>query len=108
MTGTKAPLKIIPTHRTTSSGKMNGALPNDTQVSPKPKLLDQLREALRSRHYSHCAGRIYQAGNMPYIQAFFCNTPTPPEPWTDRSAPSCRRSLTDSGVFYTDPYKTPK
>ena len=40
MTGTKAPLKIVPTHRTTSSGKTTGALPTDTPVSPKPKLLD--------------------------------------------------------------------
>ena len=31
-----------------------------------------------------------------------------PEPWTDRCTQSSRRSLTDSGDFYADPYKTPK
>ena len=52
MTGTKAPLRIVPTHRTTSSGKTSGAPPTDTALPTKPKLFDQLREALRSRHYS--------------------------------------------------------
>jgi len=51
MTGTKAPLKIVPTHRTTSFGKTARALPADAPAPPKPKLLDQLRESLRSRHH---------------------------------------------------------
>ena len=46
MTGTKAPLKIVPTHRTTSSGKTGGVSPTDTTAPPKPKLLDQLRKSL--------------------------------------------------------------
>ncbi len=59
MTGTRAPLKIVPTHRTTSSGKMGGVLPADTPAPPKPKLLDQLRESLRSRHYSRRTEQTY-------------------------------------------------
>ena len=46
MTGARAPLKIIPTHRTTSSRKTSGVPPADTTESPKPKLLDQLRKSL--------------------------------------------------------------
>ncbi len=46
MTGTRAPLKIVPTHRTTSSGKTGSVPPTDTPAPPKPKLLDQLRESL--------------------------------------------------------------
>jgi hypothetical protein len=46
MTGTRAPLKIVPTHRTTSSGKTGSVPPTDTTAPPKPKLLDQLRESL--------------------------------------------------------------
>ncbi len=59
MTGTKAPLKIIPTHRTTSSRKAGDVPPADPPASPKPKLLDQLREALRSRHYSRRTEQTY-------------------------------------------------
>jgi hypothetical protein len=46
MTGTRAPLKIVPTHRTASSGKTGSIPPTDTTAPPKPKLLDQLRESL--------------------------------------------------------------
>ena len=46
MTGTRAPLKIVPSHRTASSGKTGGVPPADTSAPPKPKLLDQLRESL--------------------------------------------------------------
>jgi hypothetical protein len=46
MTGTRAPLKIVPTPRTTSSGKTGGVPSTNTTVPPKPKLLDQLRESL--------------------------------------------------------------
>ena len=59
MTGTRAPLKIVSTHRTTSSGKTGGVPHADTQVPPKPKLLDQLRESLRSRHYSRRTEQTY-------------------------------------------------
>jgi hypothetical protein len=58
MTGTKVPLKIIPTHRTTSARKAGDVLPADSPAPHKPKLLDQLREALHSRNYS---GRIEQS-----------------------------------------------
>ena len=59
MTGTRAPLKIVPTHRTTSSGKTGGVPHADTTAPPKPKLLDQLRESLRSRHYSRRTEQTY-------------------------------------------------
>jgi hypothetical protein len=36
----------------------------------KPKLLDRVREALRSRHYSP---RIDQSSYMPYVPAFVRN-----------------------------------
>ena len=49
MTGTKAPLKILPTHRTILSGKPDDVPPSDPAPPPKPKLLDQLRESLRLR-----------------------------------------------------------
>jgi integrase len=53
MTGTKAPLKIV-----TSNPNRPAQERTETTLSacapdrPKPKLLDQLQEALRSRHYS--------------------------------------------------------
>ncbi len=54
MTGTKASLKIVSTHRDdTPSGKAGCATPADSPAPPKPKLLDQLREALRACHCSH-------------------------------------------------------
>ena len=53
MTGTKASLKIVSTHRdNTPSGKAGCVTPADSPTPPKPKLLDQLREALCARHYS--------------------------------------------------------
>jgi len=77
MTGTKAPLKIVPTHRTTSSGKTTGAPSTDTPVLPKPKLLDQLREALRSRHYSRRTEQTYCHWVKKFI--FFHNVRHPAE-----------------------------
>ena len=59
MTETKAPLKIIPTHRTTSARNAGGVLPADPPAPHKPKLLDQLRKALRSRHYSRWTKQTY-------------------------------------------------
>jgi len=58
MTGTRAPLKIVTVHRTASSVKTDVAAA-DIPASPKPKLLDQLREALRSRHYSRRTDATY-------------------------------------------------
>jgi integrase len=52
MTGTRAPLRIAPAHRLVSTGKEGSVIPADPPVQQKKKLLDQLREALRSRHYS--------------------------------------------------------
>jgi integrase len=53
MTGTKAPLAIVPSNSASRSpGPMGIPLSAGIPDRPKPKLLDQLREALRSRHYS--------------------------------------------------------
>jgi hypothetical protein len=97
MTGTKVPLKIIPTHQTTSSGKAGGVLHADAPEPPKAKLLDQLRKALRSRHYSRRTEQTYIYNLHP------C-----PQPWADRRAQSGRYALTESGGYYADPYKTPR
>jgi hypothetical protein len=60
MTGTKASLKIVSTHRVnTPSGKAGCATPADSPASPKPKLLDQLREALDACHYSRRTEQTY-------------------------------------------------
>ena len=60
MTGTKASLKILSTHRdNTPSGKAGCVIPADYPDPPKPKLLDQLREALRARHYSRRTEQTY-------------------------------------------------
>jgi len=77
MTGTRAPLKIVPTHRTTSSGKTGSVPPADTPAPPKPKLLDQLRESLRSRYYSRRTEQTYCQWVKRYI--FFHNVRHPAE-----------------------------
>jgi len=61
MTGTKASLKIVSTtHRVnTPTGKAGCVTPADSPASPKPKLLDQLQEDQRARHYSHRTEQIY-------------------------------------------------
>jgi len=60
MTGTKASLKIVSTHRdNTPSGKAGCVTPADSPAPPKPKLPDQLRESLRSRHYSRRTEQTY-------------------------------------------------
>jgi site-specific recombinase XerD len=56
---------------------MTGTLPTDTPVSPKPKLLDQLREALRSRHYSRRTEQTYCHWVKKFI--FFHNVRHPAE-----------------------------
>jgi len=68
MTGTKASLKIVSTHRDhTPSGKAGCVTPADSPAPPKLKLLDQLRETLRSRHYSRRTEQTYM------IYAHFLN-----------------------------------
>jgi hypothetical protein len=53
MAGTKASLKIVSSHRDdTPSGKADCATPADSPAPPKLKPLDQLREAMRTYHYS--------------------------------------------------------
>jgi hypothetical protein len=59
MTGTRAPLKIIPTHRTASARNAGDVLPADPPAPHKPKLPNQLREALRPRHYSRRTEHTY-------------------------------------------------
>lgn len=53
MAGTKAPLRIVPRN---PAGRPPGRMVSQpfpgVPDRPKPKLLNQLREALRSRHYS--------------------------------------------------------
>ena len=52
MTGTKAPLKIVSFNRTSRPpGRTVSPLSAGVPDHPKPKLLDQLREALRSRQH---------------------------------------------------------
>lgn len=62
MTGARTPLKIATINKTIlPHGKAAGALVTgaDTLARPKPKLFDQLREALRSRHYSRRTEQTY-------------------------------------------------
>jgi len=60
MTGTKAPLKIVTSNRTSPVPARTGdSLLSCPPDRPKPKLLDQLREALRSRHYSRRTEQTY-------------------------------------------------
>jgi hypothetical protein len=76
MTGTRAPLKILHPHRYTMARKAGNA-PVDFTAHPKPKLLDQLREALRSRHYSRRTEQTYCHWVKRYI--FFHNVRHPAE-----------------------------
>ena len=60
MTGTKAPLNIITSNRTSPApGRAVSPLSAGVPDCPKPKLLDQLRESLRSRHYSRRTEQTY-------------------------------------------------
>jgi len=60
MTGTKTPLKIVTSNRTSPApGRTVSPLSAGASDSPKPKLLDQLRESLRSRHYSRRTEQTY-------------------------------------------------
>jgi site-specific recombinase XerD len=54
MTISGAPFKTdIPPRTIIPFGKTDRVLSSAQQPSPKPKLLDQMREAMKSRHYSH-------------------------------------------------------
>jgi integron integrase len=78
MTGTRAPLKIVTVSKTIPPhGKAEGSLTNDALARPKPKLLDRLREALRSRHYSHRTEQTYCQWVKRFI--FFNNVRHPAE-----------------------------
>ena len=60
MTVSGAPFKIdIPQRITIPFAKTDRVLSSAQQPSPKPKLLDQLREAMRSRRYSHRTEETY-------------------------------------------------
>ena len=60
MTASGLPQNTEYTHRIAAApGKTDHILPADAPVRPKPKLLDQLREALRSRHYSYRTEQSY-------------------------------------------------
>ena len=60
MTESGAPQNTDSIHRSAAApGKTDRILPADAPVRPKPKLLDQLIEALRSRHYSRRTERTY-------------------------------------------------
>jgi hypothetical protein len=95
MTGTRAPLKIIPTHRTTSARNAGDLFPADPPAPHKPKLLYQPREALHSRHYSVRTEQTY----MIYTHVLNLGP-------TGVSSPvdTLRQTPED---FYADPYKTP-
>lgn len=60
MTASRTPQNTDSIHRIAAApGKTDRILPADATVRPKPKLLDQLREALRSRHYSRWTEQTY-------------------------------------------------
>jgi len=60
MTVTKAPLKIVTSNRASPApGRAVSTLSTGVPDRPKPKLLDQLRESLRSRHYSRRTEQTY-------------------------------------------------
>ena len=77
MTGTRAPLKIVPPSSEITTARKAGNAPVDSTAHPKPKLLDQLREALRSRHYSRRTEQTYCHWVKRYI--FFHNVRHPAE-----------------------------
>jgi site-specific recombinase XerD len=78
MTGTRAPLKIVTVSKTIPPhGKAEGSFTTDVLTRPKPKLLDRLREALRSRHYSRRTEQTYCQWVKRFI--FFNNVRHPAE-----------------------------
>ena len=128
MTASGAPQNTDSIHRIVATpGKTDRILPADAPVHPKQKLLDPLREALRSRHYSRRTEQTYchwvkrfivtmlpeslkrpLQDHLRKVKAIYERDLHPsPQPRTDRCTQSRRRVLTDSGEFYADPYKTP-
>lgn len=78
MTGPKTPLYIVPSNRTSRQQKQVGSpRPSVVPDRPKPKLLDQLREAFRSRHYSRRTEQTYCHWVKQFI--FFHNVRHPAE-----------------------------
>jgi integron integrase len=78
MTGSTAPFKTdIPQRTIIPFGKADRAIPASVQPRPKPKLLDQLREAMKSRHYSHRTEETYCHWVKRFI--FFHNVRHPAE-----------------------------
>lgn len=77
MTGSKAPLKIVPFNRNQSVQRRKDESYPIASDRTKPKLLDQLREALRSRHYSRRTEQTYCHWVKRYI--FFHNVRHPAE-----------------------------
>ncbi|HBB18351.1 MAG TPA: integron integrase [Syntrophus sp. (in: bacteria)] len=78
MTGSTAPFKTdIPQRTFIPFGKPDRAVPVSVQPHPKPKLLDQLREAMKSRHYSHRTVETYCHWVKRFI--FFHNVRHPAE-----------------------------
>jgi hypothetical protein len=128
MTESGAPQNTDSIHRIAAApGKMDRILPVDTPVRPKPKLLDHLREALCSRHYSYRTEQTYCHWVKRFIVTMLHESPKrplqdhlrkvkaiyerdlhpSPQPGTKRCSQSRWRILTDAGEFYADPYKTP-
>jgi hypothetical protein len=93
MTGTKAPLKIVISNRAGPAPE-RAVNPLSTGVPdrPKPKLFDQLRESLRSRHYSRRTEQTYCQWVKRYI--FFHNVRHPAE----MSEPEMNQFLTHLAV----------
>jgi site-specific recombinase XerD len=78
MTGTKAPLKIVTSNRNSpAQGRTGTTLSARAPDRPETKLLDQLREALRSRHYGRRTEQTYCHWVKRYI--FFHNVRHPAE-----------------------------
>ena len=78
MTGSTAPFKTdVPQRTFIPFGKPDRAVPVSVQPHPKPKLLDQLREAMKSRHYSHRTVETYCHWVKRFI--FFHNVRHPAE-----------------------------
>jgi hypothetical protein len=78
MTVSGEPFKTdIPPRTILSFGKTEHIFPSSVQPRTKPKLLDQMREAMRSRHYSHRTEETYCHWVKRFI--FFHNVHHPAE-----------------------------
>jgi integron integrase len=77
MPDSKVPLATADKHRTRPLSATVRAITSSPAIPPKPKLLDQMREALRSRHYSRRTEATYCTWVKRYI--FFHNVRHPAE-----------------------------